>query len=117
MKKIDVSVMAALIFIFTQLPEVVQSRTGPEDNQVEVLQAPHGIVNPSKNLVLNNILMFTQMANGLVCKSKTFLRSAVANLARVEKVSDMCPNEIVDQSQAPTETAAILIIFVCEVVY
>ena len=37
----------------------------PEDNQVEFLQGPHGIVNPAKNLVLNNIRRFTQMANGL----------------------------------------------------
>ena len=37
----------------------------PEDNQVEFLQGPHGIVNPPKNLVLNNIRRFTQMANGL----------------------------------------------------
>ena len=38
----------------------------PEDNQVEFLQGPHGIVNPPKNLVLNNIRRFTQMANGLI---------------------------------------------------
>ena len=37
----------------------------PEDNQVEFLEGPHGIVNPPKNLVLNNIRRFTQMANGL----------------------------------------------------
>ena len=37
----------------------------PEDNQVEFLQGPHGSVNPPKNLVLNNIRRFTQMANGL----------------------------------------------------
>ena len=37
----------------------------PEDNQVEFIQGPHGIVNPPKNLVLNNIRRFTQMANGL----------------------------------------------------
>ena len=37
----------------------------PEDNQVEFLQGPHGIVNPPKNLILNNIRGFTQMANGL----------------------------------------------------
>ena len=37
----------------------------PEDNQVEFIQRPHGIVNPPKNLVLNNIRRFTQMANGL----------------------------------------------------
>ena len=37
----------------------------PEDNQVEFLQGPNGIVNPPKNLVLNNIRRFTQMANGL----------------------------------------------------
>ena len=39
----------------------------PEDNQVEFLQGPHGIVNPPKNLVLNNNRRFTQMANGLYC--------------------------------------------------
>ena len=38
----------------------------PEDNQVEFLQGPHGIVNPPKNLVLNNIRRFTHMANGLL---------------------------------------------------
>ena len=37
----------------------------PEDNQVEFLQGSHRIVNPPKNLVLNNIHRFTQMANGL----------------------------------------------------
>ncbi len=41
----------------------------PEDNQVEFLQGPHGIVNPPKNLVLNNIRRFTMehigAANGL----------------------------------------------------
>ena len=37
----------------------------PEDNHVEFIQGPHGIVNPPKNLVLNNIRRFTQMANGL----------------------------------------------------
>ena len=43
----------------------------PEDNQVEFLQGPHGIVNPPKNLVLNNIRRFTMehigAANGLMC--------------------------------------------------
>ena len=41
----------------------------PEDNQVEFLQGPHGIINPPKNLVLNNIRRFTMehigAANGL----------------------------------------------------
>ena len=41
----------------------------PEDNQVEFLQGPHGIVNTPKNLVLNNIRRFTMehiwAANGL----------------------------------------------------
>ena len=41
----------------------------PEDNQVEFLQRPHGIVNQQKNLVLNNIRRFTMehigAANGL----------------------------------------------------
>ena len=41
----------------------------PEDNQVEFLQGPHGIVNRPKNLVLNNIRRFTQMANGLLGKN------------------------------------------------
>ena len=40
-----------------------------EDNQVEFLQGIHGIVNPPKNLVLNNIRRFTMehigAANGL----------------------------------------------------
>ena len=31
----------------------------PEDNQVEFLQGRHGIVNPPKKLVLNNIRKFT----------------------------------------------------------
>ena len=43
----------------------------PEDNQVEFLQGPHGIVNRPKNLVLNNIRRFTMehigAANGLTC--------------------------------------------------
>ena len=43
----------------------------PEDNQVEFLQGPHGIVNAPKNLVLNNIRRFTmehiRAANGLLC--------------------------------------------------
>ena len=41
----------------------------PEDNQVDFLQGPHGIVNPPKNPVLNNIRRFTMehigAANGL----------------------------------------------------
>ena len=45
----------------------------PEDNQVEFLQGPHGIVNPPKNLVLNNIRRFTiehiGAANGLTGKT------------------------------------------------
>ena len=32
----------------------------PEDNQVKFLQGPHGIVNPPKNLVLDNIRRFTK---------------------------------------------------------
>ena len=32
----------------------------PEDNRVYFLQGPHGIVNPPKNLVLNNIRRFTK---------------------------------------------------------
>ena len=31
----------------------------PEDNHVEFLQGPHGIVNPPKNIVLNNIRRYT----------------------------------------------------------
>ena len=42
----------------------------PEDNQVEFLQGSHGIVNPPKNLVLNNILRFIQMANGLEARCR-----------------------------------------------
>ena len=42
----------------------------PEDNQVEFIQGPHGIVNAPKNLVLNNIRRFTMehigAANGLL---------------------------------------------------
>ena len=42
----------------------------PEDNQVEFLQGPHGIVHRPKNLVLNNIRRFTMehigAANGLL---------------------------------------------------
>ena len=42
----------------------------PEDNQVEFLQGPNGIVNPPKNRVLNNIRRFTMehigAANGLI---------------------------------------------------
>ena len=45
------------------------SQGRPEDNQVEFLQGPHGIVNPLKNLVHNNIRRFTMehigAANGL----------------------------------------------------
>ena len=37
----------------------------PEDSQVEFLQGAHVIVTPPKNLVLNKILRFIQMANGL----------------------------------------------------
>ena len=41
----------------------------PDDNQVEFLQGPHGIVNPPKTLLLNNIRRFTiehiWAANGL----------------------------------------------------
>ena len=33
---------------------IAQGRPG--DNQVEFIQGPHGIVNPLKNLVLNNIV-------------------------------------------------------------
>ena len=46
------------------------SQGRPEDNQVEFLQGPHGIVNPPKNLVLNNIRRLTMehigAANGLL---------------------------------------------------
>ena len=66
LKKIDVSVMAALICIFTP---IAQGR--PEDNQVEFLQGPHGIVNPPKNLVLNNIRRFN-MEHGK-CTMLSFL--------------------------------------------
>ena len=50
----------------------------PEDNQVEFLQGPHGIVNPPKNLVLNNIRRFTMehigAANGLIAQFLQLLR-------------------------------------------
>ena len=45
----------------------------PEENQVEFLQGPHGIVNPPKNLVLNNIRWITQMADGLLPLSSPVL--------------------------------------------
>ena len=49
---------------------IAQGRS--EDNQVEFLQGPHLIVNPPKNLVLNNIRKFTMehigAANGLTCQ-------------------------------------------------
>ena len=51
----------------------------PEDNQVEFLQGPHGIVNPPKNLVLNNIRRFTMehigAANGLIDEGLTIHES------------------------------------------
>ena len=43
--------------------------------------------------------------------------SAAAILSRVDKVSDVCTDKIVDQSQAPSETAAISIIFLREEIY
>ena len=55
----------------------------PEDNQVEFLQGPHGIVNPPKNLVLNNIRRLTMehigAANGL--------RSHLSMLTRITEDS------------------------------
>ena len=55
----------------------------PEDNQVEFLQGPHGIVNPPKNLVLNNIRRFTMehigAANGLVLPSVNPCHETVHN--------------------------------------
>ena len=48
----------------------------PEDSQVEFLQGPHGIVNPPKNLVLNNIRRFTQMANGV---TGSFMASRISS--------------------------------------
>ena len=52
----------------------------PEDNQVEFLQGPHGIVKPPKNLVLNNIRRFTMehigAANGLYCCPACFTARA-----------------------------------------
>ena len=50
----------------------------PEDNQVEFLQRPHGIVNPPKNLVLNNIRRFTQMANGLLTECNCEMRNPIS---------------------------------------
>ena len=55
---------------------IVQGR--PEDNQVEFLQGPHGIVNIPKNLVLNNIRRFTMehigAANGLYVEARGGIR-------------------------------------------
>ena len=50
------------------------ARGRQEDNQVKFLQGPHGIVKPPKNLVLNNIRRFTQMANGLLGRNSDQLR-------------------------------------------
>ena len=53
----------------------------PEDNQVEFLQGPHGIVNRSKNLVLNNIRRFTMehigAANGLLVACTSLVTACV----------------------------------------
>ena len=61
----------------------------PEDNQVEFLQGPHGIVNPPKNLVLNNIRRFTMehigAANGLVGQHEKHI---VAKIILVGSVSE-----------------------------
>ena len=61
-----------------QIHAIVQGR--PEDNQVEFLRGPHGIVNPPKNLVLNNIRRFTMehigAANGLECQDPAVLLDA-----------------------------------------
>ena len=59
----------------------------PEDNQVEFLQGPHGIVNPPKNLVLNNIRRFTiehiGAANGLqVCDCFELMRPSLKSVCR-----------------------------------
>ena len=69
----------------------------PEDNQVEFLQGPHGIVNPSKNLVLNNIRRFTQMPNGL-CLTRPHLTADAdlchrftQNLVEKKQVSNILP--------------------------
>ena len=61
--------------------KIAQGR--PEDNQVEFLQRPHGIVNRPKNLVLNNIRRFTMehigAANGLwLTVSPTYATLGVA---------------------------------------
>ena len=80
--KIDVSVMAALICIFTQLP-----KGRPEDNQVEFLQGTHGILNPPKNLVLNNIRRFTMehigAANGILGASWAENRDLDAEMTHI----------------------------------
>ena len=58
----------------------------PEDNQVEFLQGPHGIVNPPKNLVLNNIRRFTMehigAANGLHLQCKLVDQESFRRLER-----------------------------------
>ena len=63
----------------------------PEDNQVEFLQGPHGIVNPPKNLVLNNIRRFTMehigAANGLYGASSTKHVGMGASLFNVDTFS------------------------------
>ena len=61
----------------------------PEDNQVEFLQGPHGIVNRPKNLVLNNIRRFTMehigAANGLNVQilMKELVTCAFVQISRV----------------------------------
>ena len=56
----------------------------PEDNQVEFLQGPHGIVNTPKNLVLNNIRRFTMehigAANGLITHQLLTMLSTIQAL-------------------------------------
>ena len=74
----------------------------PEDNQVEFLQGPHLIVNPPKNLVLNNIRRFTMehigAANGLLAYSNNNAaiqhKPPSGNLrpaGRIRPVTSFCP--------------------------
>ena len=68
----------------------------PEDNQVEFIEGPHVIVNPPKNLVLNNIRRFTVehigAANGLYPLAKKVFPEVKAALMFIEfkRVTSSC---------------------------
>ena len=65
----------------------------PEDNQVEFLQGPHGIINPPKNLVLNKFvgsLLNTwgqQMDYSIIRKKKTCSNYRRRNTLKLQIVS------------------------------